>query len=89
MKTQNVRHTEGDEADHRVHRKVDVSGQHDQRLAGGGDGDDRGQDGDLRQVRHRQELRRLGKDETAQREHHDEQAQFALASQAAHAPDVT
>ena len=38
----------GDEAHHRLDRQVDVPGDDHERLADRGDGDDRGEDGDLR-----------------------------------------
>ena len=59
----------GDQADHRLDRQVDVPGDDDECLADRGDGDDRGQDRDLREVVDGQELRRGERDQGAQHDH--------------------
>ena len=77
---QEVGDDEGDEPDDGFDRQVDVASDDHERLADGGDADDRRHHRDLRQVGGRQELRRLDRDERAEDEHHGRQAQLAVAT---------
>src|SRR5216683_1505020 len=85
MRPEDVCDAERDETDRRIHGKVDVARQHHNRLPRCGDGDDRSENGYLRKVRYRQELRGLGENEPGQGQHDDQQAELALARQNRHA----
>ena len=69
----------GDQPHHRLDRQVDVPGDHHERLADRGDGDDRREDRDLRDVVHGQELGRRERHQRTQDDHDRDKAELALA----------
>ena len=69
----------GDQAHHRLDREVDVAGDHDERLADGGHGDDRGERGHLAQVADGEELGRRQRHQRAEHDHDGDEGQLALA----------